>query len=331
MLRQQASLRRTVSRSNCTPVRSATPSNTRISSKARLTSMPSNDARLRPHWLAQIAASINHDFVADVGDGIERGDVAVAEPNATMGNRAAELGGLLRSMQCVSVAEVQAKGAEDLVESALLHADGRDDEGVPGADHRSGRKLALDAVPDLDDGVAFHSQHTFGNGRCLFTAKPAPHAGFADRRGRASRGRIDGITAVEANDAKTGLARFLHIVPVGRNPDRILFLRHDSEFTDRRVEDHGPALIDQRRSFSRRANSFEDDVPIASDVHLVLRGGNENGLSRILEIPQRGTGVRELRGDGIDPGLTLGRLRSERTEHGTAVVFDQLVDDLEAA
>src|SRR5687768_6190127 len=164
--------------------------------------------------------------------------------------------------------------SEDLVEFALLHAEGWNDHTVAGADHRSRRKLALDAVCDLHDRVAFHFQDWADSG--AFAVEPTPDTCFTNRCSSVSGSRVDGITALETNDAKAALSSFFQVMPVGRNPDRILFLRYDSELADRCREHHRPALVDQRGPFSRRANGLEDDRAVFADIDLVLGGGNED-------------------------------------------------------
>ena len=54
------------------------------------------------------------------------------------------------------------------------------------------------------------------------------------------------------------LAGFFDVVPVGRDPDRVLLLGLDLEAAGRRVEDHPAAGDLERRSLARRDDGLED-------------------------------------------------------------------------
>src|SRR5205823_14509944 len=103
--------------------------------------------------------SVDDDRIADVRHRVEPGDVFVAQAHAAVRDRTAELIGLLRAVDGVAVAEVEAVAAENLVEMALWAIDGRDDHGVAGYDHFSRRQLACDTAVIFDDRVAPHAKH----------------------------------------------------------------------------------------------------------------------------------------------------------------------------
>src|SRR5881275_2186115 len=109
---------------------------------------------------AMICISVNDDFVADLRHGVERFEVFVAEPYASVRNGPAELSGLLRAVQRVTVAQIETVAAEDFCEVSLLHVDWRDDDRVAGDDHRSGGQLTIDAVQCFDDRVTFDAERT---------------------------------------------------------------------------------------------------------------------------------------------------------------------------
>src|SRR5436190_13801479 len=109
---------------------------------------------------ATLCISINDDFVADLRHRVERFEVFVTEPYASVRNGPAELSGLLRAVQRVTVAQIEAVAAEDFCEVPLLHVDWRDDDGVAGEDHRSCGQLAVDAVQCFDNRVPFDAETT---------------------------------------------------------------------------------------------------------------------------------------------------------------------------
>src|SRR5205085_5284250 len=107
---------------------------------------------------ATICISVNDDFVADLRHRVERFEVFVTEPYASVRNRPAELSGLLRAVQRVTVAQIETVAAEDFCEVPLLHVDRRDDDRGAGDVHRSGGQLAVDAFQRLDDRVTFDAE-----------------------------------------------------------------------------------------------------------------------------------------------------------------------------
>src|SRR5438552_968011 len=109
---------------------------------------------------ATICISVNDDFVTDLRHRVERFEVFVTEPYASVRNGPAELSGLLRAVQRVTVAQIEAIAAEDLCEVPLLHVNRRDDDRVAREDHRSGGRLAIDAVQCFDNRVTFDAERT---------------------------------------------------------------------------------------------------------------------------------------------------------------------------
>src|SRR5512141_1563216 len=123
---------------------------------------------------------------------------------------------------------------------------------------------------------------------------------------RLSRPRVDGLARLEPYEALPLLARFLDEVPVGRDPERILFLLDDAELAGRSVEHHAaPGAVGQGGSLSGGADRLEDRLPRAPDVEPVFRRRDDDDLVGLLRVVQLQFGLAHRRLQLLDPASAL--------------------------
>src|SRR5688500_9106162 len=202
----------------------------------------------------QSVALIDVDWSSNRDHRVEALDILVAHAHAAMADGLADRLGLVRPVNCVAVAHLEAACPEHSHVAAGGRSERRNDD-IAAADYLASFGAATE-----------RHRSTIGVALDDFSAA---HADDAVARGdRLARGELD--------HSESTLVRQLDEVPVGRNPRWILFLRLYTQAAARRLEPPLPPAGDELFAASRCDRCLEEDLgSLLEPQHVVSDADDE--------------------------------------------------------